>query len=107
MPHRRRKKKEAETKLIFDAESSILYLSCIAVAEETLLVPLDTCLVLSLIRYVVADELCNVHLVQQQESGHPLGEQQQSGHLPVLVRRESVKFKMAEGPVPKPVANCR
>jgi hypothetical protein len=97
MPHRRRKKQEADTKVIFDAKSSILYLSVISISEDTLQVPLDTFLVLSVLKYTGAEELCNVQLVQQQASSA----------LPVLVRRESVKFKMSEEAAPKPVANCR
>ena len=97
MPHRRRKKKVADTKLVFDAASSFLYLSVLSVSEEdTVLVPLDTCLVLSVIKAAGAEDLVNIRFVQGQ-----------SEHLSVVVRRDSVKFCAAEAPIPKPVANCR
>ena len=99
MPHRRRKKKEAETRLIFDSASSILYLSATSLSEDTVTVPLDTLLVLSVVKYAGAEQQFHVCLVE---------EQCEDDRLAVVVRRESFGFSsLTEKPVPQPVANCR
>lgn len=100
MPHRRRKKKEPETRLIFEPAFSSLYLSVLSVTEDVLLVPLDTFLVLSVIKQVGADaeDQFNLHLVPE-----PQSQQLWS----VAVHRESVLFDLVDGNIPQPVANCR
>ena len=105
MPHRRRKKKEADTKLIFNSDTSVLYLSVLSLSEEedTLRVPLDTFLVLSVLRYAGAERQFKVRfVVREEEDGDA------RACLPVSVRRDSVGGCVAPvDAVPKPVSCCR
>jgi hypothetical protein len=99
MPHRRRKKKEPDTKLIFNADTSVLYLSVRSVSEETAQVPLDTFLVLSVISYAGGGRAAfNVRSVIEEDEGQIAG---------VGVGRESVGIQVAAVEVPKPVSCCR
>ncbi len=99
MPHRRRKKKEADTKLVFNADTSVLYLSVRSVSADTALVPLDTFLVLSVISYAGGGRAAfNVRSVIEEGGGQMAG---------VGVGRESVGLQVPAVEVPKPVSCCR
>jgi hypothetical protein len=102
MPHRRRKKKEADTKLVFNADTSVLYLSVRSVSEDTAQVPLDTFLVLSVISYAGGGGLraFNVRSVIEEGGGEMAG-------MAVGVGRESVGLLVPAVEVPKPVSCCR
>jgi len=105
MPHRRRKKKEVDTKLIFNSDTSVLYLSVLSLSEEedTLRVPLDTFLVLSVLRYAGAERQFKVRFVAREEEDGDA-----PACLPVRVRRDSVGGCVAPvDAVPKPVSCCR
>ncbi len=101
MPHRRRKKKEADTKLVFNADTSVLYLSVRSVSEDTAQVPLDTFLVLSVISYAGGGRrrVFNVRSVIEEEGGGQM--------VGVGVGRESVGLLVPAVEVPKPVSCCR
>jgi hypothetical protein len=100
MPHRRRKKKEADTKLVFNADTSVLYLSVRSVSADTAQVPLDTFLVLSVISYAGGGRrgAFNVRSVIEEGGGLMAG---------VGVGRESVGRLVPAVEVPKPVSCCR
>ncbi len=100
MPHRRRKKKEADTKLVFNADTSVLYLSVRSVSADTAQVPLDTFLVLSVISYAGGGRAAfNVRSVIEEGGGG-----QTAG---VAVGSESVGLQVPAVEVPKPVSCCR
>jgi hypothetical protein len=100
MPHRRRKKKEANSRLVFNLDKSLLYLSVLSVSEDTAVVPLETFLVLFVIKYAGAEERFKVHFVLMAPDDERC--------LQVVVRRESVGREVAlEKEVPKPVSCCR
>ncbi len=101
MPHRRRKKKEADTKLVFNADTSVLYLSVRSVSADTAQVPLDTFLVLSVIRYTGGGGRAAVNVRSVIEEG---GGGQMAG---VGVGRESVGIQVPAAEIPKPVSCCR
>ncbi len=102
MPHRRRKKKEADTKLVFNADTSVLYLSVRSVSADTAQVPLDTFLVLSVISYAGGGRRAafNVRSVIEEGEGQMAG-------VGVGVGRESVGLQVPAVEVPKPVSCCR
>jgi hypothetical protein len=101
MPHRRRKKKEADTKLVFNADTSLLYLSVRSVSADTAQVPLDTFLVLSVISYAGGGRRAAFNVRSVIEEG---GGGQMAG---VGVGRESVGLQVPAVEVPKPVSCCR
>ena len=55
MPHKRKIRKDNETKLLFELDESFLFLAYTGVSSDSLLVPLDTLVALSILKYIGAD----------------------------------------------------
>ena len=55
MPHKRKIRKDNETKLLFEPDESFLFLAYTGVSSDSLLVPLDTLVTLSILKYIGAD----------------------------------------------------
>ncbi len=55
MPHKRKIRKDNETKLLFEPDDSFLFLAYTGVSSDSLLVPLDTLVTLSILKYIGAD----------------------------------------------------
>ena len=55
MPHKRKVRKDHETKLLFEPDESFLFLAYTGVSPDSLLVPLDTLVTLSILKYIGAD----------------------------------------------------
>ncbi|XP_023330838.1 glutathione S-transferase C-terminal domain-containing protein isoform X2 [Eurytemora carolleeae] len=93
MPHKRKIRKDNETKLLFEPDDSFLFLAYTGVSSDSLLVPLDTLVTLSILKYIGAD--LKVYLVCERKN-----------EFSVNINKSGFRFELVDK-LPDQASKCR